>query len=32
MGLSDDDWNNLGAYVSPIQVDENSTKKTALKQ
>ena len=30
MGLSDDDWNNLGAYVSPIQVDENSTKKDCI--
>lgn len=26
MGLSEDDWYTLGAYVSPLRVDENSTR------
>ena len=30
LGLSDDDWYNLGSYVSPMQVDYNSTKKDCI--
>ena len=30
MGLSYSDWNNLGAYVSPMQIDYTSTKKECI--
>lgn len=30
MGLSYSDWNNLGAYVSPMKVDYTSTKKECI--
>ena len=30
LGLSDNDWNNLGTYVSPIRVNKNSTKKDCI--
>lgn len=30
LGLSDNDWNNLGIYVSPIRVNKNSTKKDCI--
>ena len=30
LGLSDDDWHNLGSYVSPIQITKNSTKNDCI--
>ncbi|MBU5337342.1 SH3 domain-containing protein [Intestinibacter bartlettii] len=30
LGLSDDDWYNLGSYVSPIQITKNSTKNDCI--
>lgn len=30
LGLSDNDWNNLGSYVSPMKVNKNSTKKDCI--
>ena len=30
LGLSYNDWNNLGTYVSPIRVNKNSTKKDCI--